>query len=507
MNILLILCNLLQAALYTCIDEMYDEILQHSSKPNYTIDTAKESIHVVIICKDYIYIKFIELRKEVKTEIILIEEKNKTLINLNNILLDFFGELSQKTLVISTSSDVFKICPKDIEIVFGRNYKQVIVGYSVLNGPKKYRESNCVGLILNQNELSIQYHKYDDNIMNLYILPINEKSFFHKYVCDFLLCHPLTYFNDKEFTDRFIQQSSLYNFLFDHLHQFKKNQNVNDFISIDKHLITLTINKNPFRSVRIKESSIEFIEAKNIVVTCKFSECPELWMKIQNFFSSYAGICDDFNHNLTFLYKIIRSNHTACSFLLLGMLSNKNHTHYLLITIISYLLGLADPITAKFFLERYINENDEYSLKLSDTIIVCFLLEYDFKHNSPILLLFKFLMVDAACQCIHDQGDEITRQYKNFKFIQYLNDNIVLTDNDEILFSKHKVYKPLSLIWYLFSDIKPLYELRDTIFYNTLYIINKFILKNDRFYFYSNSLVNYTAEDEKKIAATFAEFN
>ncbi|KAF5140287.1 hypothetical protein G9O61_00g015430 [Vairimorpha ceranae] len=504
-------CLLLISIIFACNDKpkykLYDEILQHSSKPNYTIDTANESIHVVIICKDYIYIKFIELRKEVKTEIILIEEKNKTLINLNNILLDFFGELSQKTLVISTSSDAFKICPKDIEIVFGRNYKQVIVGYSVLNGPKKYRESNCVGLILNQNELSIQYHKYDDNIMNLYILPINEKSFFHKYVCDFLLCHPLTYFNDKEFTDRFIQQSSLYNFLFDHLHQFKKNQNVNDFISIDKHLITLTINKNPFRSVRIKENCAILFKNFDKIVANKFTECNELWNVMHNFFTMYTKTHDNFNHSLTFLYNIIRFDNKTYSFLLLKMVSDKNLIHFSLVIIISYLLSIISQDEAHYLLEHGVDEKPKTQNCIFNVDLVDTLMKYNFCNNSPIFLLFKLLLVDAACQELAQQDNEIIKSHKAFEIISSLCE-FAFFDKKEISFLDSKKYeKSLSLFWCLFYELDPLYELRDAIFFSTLYVINRFILKNDKFYFYSNSFINYTAKDEVIMKLIFYDFN
>ena len=167
-------------------------------------------------------------------------------------LVGFKGRLSKKTLIVNTSLATSTITPKDVEAVFSKGYEKVITGYYILNGPRMYRESNCVGLILCPDGLSIQFHKYDRNIMNIYILPVNEESFIHKIVCNFLVDHKSIFFTDKKFTSDFVLQSSLYRFLFNYIYHLKQFQGFNSFISINKHSVTLTISRKPLRSMKLK---------------------------------------------------------------------------------------------------------------------------------------------------------------------------------------------------------------------------------------------------------------
>ena len=44
------------------IDKVYNEVINYTSIPDFSINTSEEAIHVVIITKDYIFIKFLEFQ-------------------------------------------------------------------------------------------------------------------------------------------------------------------------------------------------------------------------------------------------------------------------------------------------------------------------------------------------------------------------------------------------------------------------------------------------------------
>lgn len=485
------------------IDKVYNEVINYTSIPDFSINTSEEAIHVVIITKDYIFIKFFEFQVELKTELIAIKARNTTLYNLQEKLVGFKGRLSKKTLIVNTSLATSTITPKDVEAVFSKGYEKVITGYYILNGPRMYRESNCVGLILCPDGLSIQFHKYDRNIMNIYILPVNEESFIHKIVCNFLVDHKSIFFTDKKFTSDFVLQSSLYRFLFNYIYHLKQFQGFNSFISINKHSVTLTISRKPLRAMKLTETCFEFFDNKNDFVIKNSNRRRGAWTEIFSFLETIEKLKVNSVHSITFLYEIIRSDNAAFLFLLTNIVNNENPLYGSIITVILFLLGLHKREDLKCILEGSITLCDRAKLDLASSIFVSELMNFDFPKNSPLFLVFKYLIVEAACQEIENLGKEGIVKFKKFEFIQKLCDIFTFSDKKNVFLNCSK--KQYSLFSKFFFKVDPLHNLVDIIFY-VLYAFNKFVLKNDKFFFYSNCFVGYTADAETVISELFRSY-